>query len=105
MFSSLVSHFPLFSIKPSTGDINIQEFCNSSNSVIQRIKENISHEIEERGGYVNKIVVAHHNMPKEGKALLHYFRKMFTYSQVSLIENSPALMSYFGTESITVSIA
>jgi Uncharacterized protein conserved in bacteria len=105
VFNGVLEFYPLFTINPTSGEINIQGFEKSMDDVISSIQEQIIDEVQYRGGYVNKILISYHNMKSESKKLKSLLEKLYSHTTVTMIENSPVMNSYLGKRSITVSIS
>jgi len=104
LLQSLLSFYPVFTIKDDTGETTVNSCLPNKQEAIQHFLELLETEFLVRGKYVNRFMVAYSGLKSDAEKIFDQCKEKFTNSQSYLCELTGPTSVEFGPDCIVVSM-
>ena len=104
LVDSLLSFYPVFTIKDGTGDTAVNSCLSNKQEAILHLLELLEAEFMIRGKYVNRFMVAYSGLKSDAEKIFEQCQEKFTNSQAYLCELNGSSTIEFGPDCILISL-
>ena len=95
---------PVISIKNATGEVEVVHLCKTKEDSILMMVGLLENEVAMRGGYMNGMIIHHHNMLEDATKLMKTVQNNYPNAPIYLIKEKSLLSTYLGPEMIGIGI-
>lgn len=104
LFQSLLSFYPVFTIKDGTGETIVNSCLPNKQEAIKLFLELLSHEFMLRGKYINRFMIAYSGLREDAQKIFDQCQEKFTNSQGYFCEFTASSSVEFGPDCVLISI-
>lgn len=104
LFQSLLSFYPIFTIKDGTGETIVNSCLPNKQDAIQLFLELLDHEFMLRGKYINRFMIAYSGLKTDAEKIYNQCQEKFSNSHGYLCEFTAASSVEFGPDCVLISI-